>query len=246
MKYPFLREETVNGKNQVTFTGDELDIYLPENYLEEGSAFARELGNDIETIGLFWFSVGGKKYELKLPIKMQFEFSSRKKFKGRLAPGIPSGAYDVFVLNKGDAFVCDTSHAQGIADLETMIIRILDAGRMPASVSYPEVIAILYNLLKSSGVGGKLGVSSAVFEILVSEIYRSRNDPTKPFRFEAGKQGTSDYDFRVVRLNRVPELNSTFSSIMGEDLFTEIDNIIVRNRTGVKDRPAGLEKLMKY
>jgi hypothetical protein len=249
MKYPFFKEDTIGTRTQVTFVGDKLDIYIPKSYLPDSSSdtsvFANIIGDKIETIGLFWFAVGDKKYELQLPVKIQFEFASQRDFKGKIAPQLPEDTYIIYTLEKGDAFIYDTLHVNDIRDLQTALIKIIGAGKMPKTISYKDSLNIILKLLPASGAMDKLGVSSAVIEILLSEIYRMRRDPTKPFRLEAGKQGTSEYDFKLVRINRVPELNSNFNSLMGEDLSTELDNIVVRTRLGVKDRDTPMEKLIK-
>jgi hypothetical protein len=247
MSHSFLKEDVIGLRHQITFAGNQMKIYIPDSYLEEDSVFAKVLGNKIETIGMFWFEVDGKKYELTLPIKMQFEYSEEERFKGKISPLLPSDSYHVFILKKGDAFLYDKAHVRQLTDLETMLLRIIDQGKMPRTVGYSESILILMKLLIASGVNSGIDVSSAVLEIMLSELYRNKHNPSEPFRklITDTRTHASDYDFRMVRMTKVPQLNSTFNSLLGEDTFNQLANCVVRNREGLKDRPSPMEKLLK-
>ena len=245
--YSFFKEETFGLRHQLTFIGKEMKIYLPKNYLEPDSIFANKLGNAIQTLGLFWFSVDNKFYELSLPLKIEFEYQSEETYKGKLVPDLASLEYDVFVLKTGDAFCKDLNHKQDIGDLETMLLRVVDQGKMPATVSYQESISIILNLFSSSGIGSKLGVSAALVEILLSELYRNKHNPNEPFRkLITSSNSASMYDFKMIRMTKLPQLNSIFNSLVGEDTYNQLANAVVRQREGVKDRPTPMEKLLKY
>lgn len=242
--YSFLKEESYGLRSQLTFIGDEMKIYLPKNFLEPESIFASKLGNVIETLGLFWFSVNNKFFELSLPIKIQFEYQETETFKGKLVPDLPNLEYDVFILKKGDAFCKDLSHKEDISDMETMLLRVIDQGKMPQTVSYTEAIDIMLNLIESNG---QLGVSSSILEIILAEMYRNKHNPSEPFRklITSSKSATM-YDFKLVRMSRLSGLNSIFNSLIGEDTYSQLANSIVRNREHIKDRPSPMEKLLKY
>lgn len=244
--YSFFKEETFGLRHQLTFVGKELKIYLPKNYLEKDSVFANKLGNIIETMGLFWFEVEGKMYELSLPLKIQFEYQEAETFKGKLAPDLLSLEYDVFILRTGDAFVKELNHKQDTEDLVNMMLRIIGQGKLPATISYNESITILLNLLESCGLATKMGMSGTGFEILLSEIYRNKHNVSEPFRMLLNKSNSaSPYDFKLVRLNRLSGLNSVFGAMTGEDLYQQMANSIVRTREKLPDRESPLERLIK-
>lgn len=247
MKYPFLKEETVGLRTQVTFVGDELLIYLPKYYLDKDSVFGEILGNKIDVIGLFWFKTGGKMYEMALPIRMTFEYDEEiEPFKGKLRNDLPICDYRVFKLRKGDALCHDIMHVIKIDDLESMLLKIIDQGKMPATVSYDEAITLFHKLMLATKTGSKLGVGSVMVEVLLSEIYRNKHNPTQPFRkLLNSSSSASMYDFKQVRLTKVPQMNSVFNSLIGEDTFNQIANCVVRVREGHPDRPSPMEKLMK-
>lgn len=245
--YSFFKEETFGSRQQLTFIGDELKIYLPKNYLEADSVFANKLGNVIETLGLFWFSVGNKFYELSLPVKIQFEYQETDSFSGKLIPSLPAIDYDVFILNRGDAFCKDLLHIEGIGDLETMLLRIIDQGKLPANMSYDEAPSIMYNLFIAAGVKGKLGVTSTIIEILFSEMYRNKHNMSEPFRkLLANNKNASMYDFKLVRVSRLSGFNSVFNSFIGEDTYQQLANAVVRTKEHATDRDTPMERLLKY
>ena len=82
--FPFLKEEQISLRTQLTFTGKKCEIYLPRYFLDKTgeTTIASEMGDRIETVGMYWFNVEGKWYELQLPIKkIQFRFSEVRKEK---------------------------------------------------------------------------------------------------------------------------------------------------------------------
>ena len=246
-KYNFLKEEVFGLRHQMTFIGNEMKIYIPKYFVEEDSVFGRVLGNKIECLGIFWFSVNNKFYELLLPIKIQFEYHEEDTFKGKLKPELISEEYNVYILKKGDAFCYDLNHLKDIEDIETLLLKVIDNGKIPATVNYNDVLKLIMNLLLSTGYNTKLGVSSAVYEILLSELYRNRFNISEPFRklITTSKTATL-YDFKERRLQNLPGLNSIFGSLLGEDSIKQLSNIIVRQREGMKDRVSPLERLLKY
>jgi hypothetical protein len=247
MSHSFLKEEVIGLRHQMTFVGNQMKIYIPETFLDDDSVFAETLGDKIKTIGLFWFEVDGKKYELTLPIKMEFQYSEQDKFKGKISPELPNDSYRVFILKKGDAFLYDRAHVRDLADLELMLLRIIDQGKMPKTVGYSESLSIFMKLLGASGVNSGLDVSSSIVEIMLSELYRNKHNPSEPFRklITDKSNHANDYDFKMVRMTKVPQLNSTFNSLMGEDTYNQLANCIVRSREGVKDRVSPMEKLLR-
>lgn len=245
--HSFFKEETFGLRQQLTFIGNEMKIYLPKNYLEPNSVFAKEMGNSIETIGIFWFSVDNKFYELSMPLRIVFEFQERTTFKGKLKPELLSLDYDVFILKNGDAFCKDLLHKKDIKDIDSMLLRVIDQGKMPLTVSYTESLNIMLNLFESADVLNKVGVSSSVLEILLSEMYRNKHNVNEPFRkLLATSKTASLYDYKLVRMNRLSGLNSVFNAIYGENTVQQLTNAIIRTREKIPDRPTPMEKLMRY
>ena len=73
MEFSFLKKETFGLRTQETFIGNTCDIYIPSYYINTANpdiAIAKELGDRVETMGLFCFLIDKKDwYELQLPLK---------------------------------------------------------------------------------------------------------------------------------------------------------------------------------
>ena len=56
----------------------------------------------------------------------------------------------------------------------------------------------------------------------------------------------SPYDYRMLRIVKIPEMNSTFTGITGEDVNQQLISAILRNREGKKERVSPIERIIKY
>ena len=244
--YDFLKFETKNLREQYTFVGEgTLDIYIPKSFIDDGFAYYVE--NRMSTIGLVIFKYQNKFYKILLPIDMQFEFDSVSKFKGKIKPEIPEIEYSVYSLKRGDAFFYNANHPEDIGNAKIFFNRIIGNAKIPGYMKYSDSAKILYNLLISAGLKTKLGITSSLFEALLSQVYRNKNNLYEAYRKVAGRSShRSEYDYRMVGIRKVPALTSIFSSITSEDITTQVANSIVRNRTGAKDFETPMERLVKY
>ena len=247
MNLSFLKNEKIGLRQQTTFVGDELKIYLPSYYLDADSHMANVIGEFIESVGLFWFKTENKFYEVMLPIKFKFAFSERQKFKGKLKPELPEMDYDVFILKRGDAFVYDCNHKQGIADAEFVVANLLDGGKIPVTFKYSESINMILKAFVITELYGKLGVPSLIYELTLSELYRNKKNTFEPFRkLISRSNNVSEYDYKMVKLTKIPELTSVFTGLSGEDSSHQIASAILRTREKKQDIVSPIEKIIKY
>ena len=247
MSLPFLKRETKGSRTQETFTGTKCEIYIPESYFNKGdkNAFAIEMGSRIETIGLFWFKVNGTDwYELQLPVKIQFEFDSSKKVHTKLQPGMKDDDFVVFTVLKDQAFIYDVLHKKDVDDLRiTFMNRMIENGRLPSTLSYEDSFEVFMNAIIATG-GWDLDMSSVSLELLLSELYRDSKNLHRPFR--KAYNGHNGYDFKMVRIIKLPEINSTFTSLIGEDISNQLIASVVRSREKINEKSSPVEKIIKY
>jgi hypothetical protein len=243
---PFLREEKIDLRTQVTFTGSKMEIYLPSYFLDSESKMAAIIGRRVETIGLFWFSVAGKFYEMQIPVKVSFEFSDREKKSMRLQNGMPIIGYDIFMLENGDAFIYDVMYKQSIDDIGFFLSKMIEGGKMPPTISYEEILGIFLKALEVTKINEKFGVGSVTLEFILSELYRDKKNNSDPFRLAYDGKRVSPYDYKMVRIVKVPEMNSTFTGLTGEDINQQLIAAILRNREGREERLSPIEKIIKY
>lgn len=241
--YSFLRKETNGLRTQFTFVGNECEIYIPRYFFDD--EIAEIIGEYCETVGLFWFKVDGKMYECSFPVKMAFSYSETYSKKGfKLDPKIPAIDFDVFKLKNGDVFMNDVKVEQNVGNISFFINKLIEGAKLPPYYSYNDVANIFFQALVATGINGKLGVPALSYEFLLSELYRDKNNMHDEFRF--AYNGKNYNDFKMVRLVKVPELLSSYTSITGEDINTQLLNSVIRSRENKKQKYSPLEKLIKY
>lgn len=242
---PFLREEKKDLRTQVSFVGNKMSVYLPSYFITDPSMGAI-IGRRVETIGLFWFSVNEKFYELQIPVKVSFEFSEREKKKMRLKPNMPDIEYDIFTLTNGDAFIYDVNYKENIDDVIFFIQKLIEGAKLPPTLSYEEVLGVYLKALEVTKINAKLGIGSVTLEFILSELYRDRRNTSNPFRLRYDGKTVSPYDYRMLRIVKIPEMNSTFTGITGEDINQQLISAILRNREGKKERKSPIEDIIRY
>jgi hypothetical protein len=246
MNFTFFKDEKIGLREQVTFVGSTMEIYIPSYFLNQEENMASIISDKIESLGLFWFKVDKKLYELQLPIKIMFEFSESYKETLRLKPNMPSMDYDVFVLKNGDAFVYDKNHKQSLDDLTWFISKIIEGAKLPPTVSYDEVVSLFARSLEITTIYSRLGVPLLTIEFILSELFRERKNTSNPYRLVYDGKRLSPYDYKMIRIVKVPEMNSTFTGMIGEDIKQQLVSGILKNRLNKKERISPIEKVMKY
>lgn len=242
--FNFLKEETFDLRHQLTFTGKKMEIYLPISYLNSEPALANVVGEYIETIGLFLFKVDDKTYEIQLPIRFMFGYSERQKWSGKLLPELTSTDYDVFILHEGDIFCYDINHRENLQDIMFFMNTLIEGGKLPNNISYDDILSILLQAMDVTKAGN-MGLSSVSYELLLSELYRSKNNINTPYRHYINKFPNKPYEYKMIKLTKIPETSSNFLSLIGEDINHQIVAAIYNTRTGREDKVSPAEKLLK-
>lgn len=247
MSYSFLKKETFGLRTQETFVGKKCEIFLPEYYFNKGDdgAIAKELGDRVSTMGLFWFRIDDNNwYELQLPLKFEFEFSSSEKVSSfKIKPNLPSENYNVYILKNGDAFVYDILKKKDLDDFTKAFLgKMIENAKIPSTTSYNEIFTVFINAMDATGMKD-IGVPAVSLEFLLSEIYRNKKNTKEPFRMSYNGNG---YNYSMTRITKIPELNSTFTSLLGEDIQNQLVASILRTREKVQERVSPIEKVIKY
>jgi len=246
VSYNFLKEEKFGLREQITFSGSSMEIYIPSYFLNPEEEIAVIMGNLVETVGLFWFKVDNEFYELQIPVKITFEFTEQNKKKMKLKSGMPEIEYDIFILKNGNAFMHDTNHKQDSDDLTWFISKLIEGAKLPPTISYDETFPLFLRALEITNINDRLGVPSLTIEFILSELFREKRNTSNPFRLVYDKKRVNAYNYRMVRIVKVPEMNSTFTGMIGEDIKQQLISGILRNRSGKKERISPIEKIIKY
>lgn len=247
MKLPYLKQVD----KSIVFDGEYMEIYIPKASIEGKIAYLK--GENIETFGMFNFLVysGGnrdpKKAELRtitLPFRMQFQFRKYFDVKTRLASHMEEESYRVFTLEKGDLFCVQTEHAKSSANSKEFIFMI-HGGHLPSSVAYDKVLDCYLGTTLLNGVD--LKVPLLLYEMVVSELCRYKEDLNTPFRIAYGRNNKlTQYDYTSISIKKLPSLNSTFTAITFEDISNAIISSIKRNKNNEEEKETPIERVLKY
>lgn len=242
MNFPFLREEIFGLRTQKTFVGKECKFYIPSYFLAEG--IARDLGHRIESMGIFTFSADGELYDLSMPIKFEFEFSDVYKDTLKITQDMPEVEYTIYVLKNGDAFMYDMNHKQNVDDIKADFIdKLIEKAKLPPTIKYEYSLQTLINALQATN-HVSLGVASISYEFILATLYRSKRNLNTPFR--KTYNGKNSYDYKMIRITKIPELESTFTGITGEDINQQLISGVLKTRTNASETESPIEKIIKY
>lgn len=245
-----LTTDLVEVGEEVLFKGGYMEVYLPKYYFEKNVSF-RE-GDIIKTIGIFNFRIydseadKGKKSEVHL-----YNFPSMLATRPTdtynavikdLIPGSGEMQYTVLRYFMNDIFIVNTN-IQKSSDNTITFVNLLNGGRLPGNLSYDDIIRTEMANLEFNGIN--LKVSATAMELIISEIYRDKQDLTKPFRFRAA-EGANLYDYKPVNIKQIATFNSTFTGITFEDIDYNITASVNKARQGKTEAESPIERTIKY
>jgi hypothetical protein len=248
MKYNFLKKV----ENSIFFDGEYMEIYIPKDYFTKG--IAEYQGDKISTLGIFNFMIysqskeaksKGEIHTLKLPMTIRFEFSSFYDISTKLRPDLEQEDYRVFELGKGSLFIDNVVKEQS-AENSKKFIYLLHGGKLPKSLKYEDVIGLYHESIGLNKV--QLNNPSVIFELIIAELCRYKNDIELPFRMVIGKDNAraSEYDYTNINLKKLPAINSTFNAMTFEDINQAIISSIKKTRNNENENPSPVEKIIKY
>lgn len=245
MNYKFLKK--IN--DVVYFDGELMEIYIPKDYFAENSAYF--IGEKINTIGIFDFIVYGDQdrksksnelHSLNFPLTMQFEF--KEYFETDNIQGKYPGNYYVFVLENGCVFV-DTLIKERSATSAKEFIFKFHAGKLSQNLNYEDILNAYLASISLNGV--KLNNASSMFEMIIAELARSKNDEKIPFRKAINTNpNLSQTDYKLVNIKQLPNINSTFASMMFENIDQSVHYSLLKTKNNEKEVESPLEKIIKY
>ena len=197
-----------------------LDIYIPKKNFDR--SLSEYNGAYIKTLGIFAFDIKqissaekgkfGIFHTLKFPNIIQFTYSDHFKYEGTLNNGlISSREYEVFRLTDGDIFM-DRVVIEQSATAVINFVNSLHDGQIPETIPYPELINLYLNALDLNHVS--LKNPSVVFELILSELCRDKNDLHRPFREAIARQANyNQFAYQSINLREIPSLSNTFAAL---------------------------------
>lgn len=236
-----------DGENLI-FTGPYMEMYIPESYFQ--SKFAEDYGNTVQAFGLFNVRVFDehekpmKLETLNVPTMIYLYPSEIEKRKTQLIPGPDNEVeeYRVAKFYRG-ATIMKSSIPQDATNVE-LFLKMLTNGKVPSTIPYDQVLQVWQKNLDLNGV--KLGVTSAILEIIISEIYRNPKKPEETFAKVIGKNpSTSKYAYRATNIREICARNSTFAALTFEDMDQMITSSLNISKYNKAESTSPIEKIVK-
>lgn len=247
MKIPGLQQE---GKS-IIFTGDYLDIYILKNYFDKGLASYN--GNYINSLGFFIFEIKtrsqaekgerGVQHKLLLPVPIDFQYTSSRKFTGKVTEGSADDEYEVFRLETGNQFLA-TNSLQKSSKSVYKFIQALHNGYIPNYIPYSDILKLYLDCLAINSVD--LKAPSVIYEILIAELCRSKSNLKVPFRKVIGSKDISEHNYTNIRINTLPRLNSSFAGLSFENFSDSAIVALERSATNQEEKESPLEDSSLY
>lgn len=224
------------------------EFYIPMYYFEDSSGgFASNNGSNIDTIGIFDVSIKNEKGEtikdsiFNVPTNITL-YVQESETKTVDLPGTNGEKCLVLTYYKNSKImpVDMVKNSDNVAGYFSLITK----GKIPQNVPYDKAITLW---IKNQSLNGAyLGVSSVLLELILSILYRDKNDLSKKFATVAGKDpDISMYDYIMSNIRTVCQYTSTFTAITFEDIDTMITASLDRTRTGEEEDYTPSEALLK-
>jgi hypothetical protein len=243
-----LRTMVKDDGEHLVFNGSYMEMYIPEFYFE--GKLGEDLGSSLRVFGLFNIrTFDDKSKPLKLetfnvPTMIYIHPSEVEKRKIQLIEGSDDEveAYRVAKFYKGNILM-QNSIPQDASNVE-LFLKVLTSGKVPKTIPYGQVLQVWQKNLALNGV--KLGVTSTVLEIIISEIYRNKKKPEEKFAKLIGlKPNTSEYAYRAANIREICARNSTFAALTFEDMDQMITSSLNIAAYGKEESDSPIEKIIK-
>jgi hypothetical protein len=238
-----------NKDGQVEFVGKYMEVYVPLNYFE--SKFASYVDDKIETLGIFLVRVYQNEEKKGNAINHVYKLPSliltrpSDTHKQALTVNGKTSDYLVMKYYKGDIFLYSTTIIQSKA-LANQYINFYHNGKLPDFLSYDDSIKIEIEATQINKLG--FPVPSVLLECMASEIYRNKDDLSKPFRFSAAEdvEDAGKYDFKMISVTQIPTYTSTFASVTFEDIDYQLIASVNKTKYNREEIISPVEKTIKY
>lgn len=237
-----------NDGENIVFTGSYMEMYIPEFYFQ--GKLGEEFGNTLRVFGLFNLQTFGpnekplKLETFNIPTMIYIHPSEVEKRTFQLIPG-PDNEVETYYVAKfyTNDIIMQSNIPQDASNVE-LFLDILTKGKIPKTIPYSQILQVWQKNLQINGV--KLGVTSTVLEIIISEIYRNPKKPEETFAKLAGKNpNVSDYGYKTANIREICARNSTFAALTFEDFNQMLTSSLNINKYNKEESYSPIEKIIK-
>lgn len=225
------------------------EFYIPTYYFDSTAKFAEDLGQKMKALGLFNIGLYPKGSStpqietLKLPtwIEMFIYDSEIKDIKLPWSESpIQCKVLHYYEGNKvmPSDFIQDSSNAESFLGL-------ILSGKLPVSLPCDKSPEIWEKNQHDNDVD--LGLPAVAEELILSVVYRDKNDLSKKFSKVLGQNDndTSIWDCIQLSIRRICQYSSTFTAMTFEDFDAMAVTSLNRSRKNQKEIDSPLEEIIK-
>ena len=241
MAMPSFLEKT--QESSLIFKGKDKEFvaYVPEKYFERN--VAEQVGEYINLLGIFDYTIQdintGKNNGLK-PFRLPTLFSTKpyvveKAKQIKLIKQSDPTDYRILRYREGDVIIVSTKLVQSILNVEKFNNLFFILGYIPNTIPYESLYEYVMEAMSLNG--NSYDLNAQVFGFVLSEICRSKDDPSIPWRLA----GTSDsHAYKSMSVKNVSKLISPYTALLSEDF----DESIMYAMMNDNPKEASLEKVL--
>lgn len=247
-----MANEFIRKDDNIIVNTDHAEAYIPEDLFkdeESNSAIATAYGEAFKVMGLFNMRVSNSSDESDLdnaPLRTfnypnmitTYPTSSYVK-EMALTPNDEPIKYRVLHYTRGDIMMSATMAKN--ADNAVKFLNMLTRGKIPTTLSYNDIMTAWLANLESNSVNP--GIPYLYMQCIIAEIYRSKKDPTIPFRKVYGKNMNSN-EYAVSNMRGTAAYSSVFTAQVFEDMGRMLTTSINMCRRGITQDPSPIEKVL--
>lgn len=234
---------TKNSDGAIVFKGadKELLAYVPEKYFERG--IAEYSGEFINIIGIFDYTIQdiktGKNNGLKsfrLPTLFSTKPYTVDKVKQiKLIKQMDPEDYRILRYKEGDIIIATTELVQSIANVEKVNNLLFILGYIINTIPYDKIYDYIIDAMSLNGFS--YGLNSQVFGFVISEICRSKDDPSIPWRLS---KSTDLHAYKSMSFKNISKLVSPYTAILSDDF----DESVMYAMINEHPQDTSLEKIL--
>jgi hypothetical protein len=145
--------------------------------------------------------------------------------------------YRVFHYVQGDIMMSASMPQSG--DNTVMFLKAVTGGKIPQTLPYNDVLTAWLTNLESNSINP--GIPALYIQCIIAEMYRSKADPTQPFRKVYGKDMSSQ-EYLVTNMRGTAAYSSVFASQIFEDMGRMLTTSINMTRREIPQSVSPIEK----
>ena len=245
---PFLKRDgealLYNGEGQLIYA-------VPEEYFT--ARVAEEYGSYYVLIGMFNYmqvNKNGTKVGKTKPFDFPTKFMCKPSSMEQKVSGVELNKkfggfedevlYRLLIFNKGDEVVHSVFVPEAIENVEYFFRLLFMVARLSNTIPYDKVHEYIKENMNLSG--SDYGVNAQMYGIIISEIFRDKDDTSIPFR--NGKNIDNDMKaYKTISMTKTPNYIDPYVSITSQYWDESLMSAVLLSQKG-EDKGSPLEKIM--